>query len=541
MSFSAPAGKGHFPGKGRRFSDHVIVVEGEEAEFAVDVLEPVNSGQHHLVQLVPRPAMGMHQVVPETVIRLEIQGKQSGRCPTRCERHHNLLGAVIGGTTRPLEGVSRPGPRQGTLAGVPLTPAERDVLRAIDEGTVLDDLATLVELPSTGGSPAEAEVQAWCAQRLAGLGADVDHWELDLAGLRAEDAYPGEEVERAVAFGCVGTWPGSGGETVPALVLAGHTDVVPPGDLSAWSSGPWSPRRDGAHVYGRGSCDMKGGLAAALAAASALRAAGPRLARPLAMHCVVAEEDGGLGAYATLRRGHRGTACVIAEPTAGTVVTANAGALTFRIEVRGRAAHGATRTRGVSALDAALPVLAALRELEAGRNVDAEPLLAHLDLPYPLSLGRLRAGDWASTVPDLLVAEGRYGTRPDEPVAAARRELEAAVAAACVRDPWLAEHPARVSWPGGVFAGGRCPEGHPLPGQVAAAAVDAGAPAPAVRGASYGSDLRLYAAAGIPTVQYGPGDVGVAHAADEYVAVEDVLRCARAYALLALRRCGQAA
>ena len=92
---------------------------------------------------------------------------------------------------------------------------------------------------------------------------------------------------------------------------------------------------------------MKAGVAAMLAAAAAVRASGVRLARPFALHLVIGEEDGGLGAFATLQRGHRGDACVIPEPTDLRLVTANAGALSFRIEVPGLATHGSTRTRAL--------------------------------------------------------------------------------------------------------------------------------------------------------------------------------------------------
>ncbi|MGH8823440.1 MAG: ArgE/DapE family deacylase [Jiangellaceae bacterium] len=415
-----------------------------------------------------------------------------------------------------------------------LSPTERRVVEAVDVDAIVADLAALVAFPSVGGSAGEIAVQRWCAERLAALGAEVDLWAIDLPALRGSPGYPGEEVVRDEALGCVGTFGGS----APALILAGHTDVVPPGDLGAWTSDPWHLREEGGLLYGRGACDMKGGLAAALGAISALRVTGVRLQRSLAVHCVVGEEDGGIGAYATLQRGHGGDACVIAEPSDATVVAANAGSLTFRIEVPGRAAHGSTRTEGVSAIDAAGPVLAALRDLERRRNRDADPSLAHLEIAHPLSIGVIRAGDWASTVPDLLVAEGRYGVRIGEPVERARTEFESTVAAACDRDPWLSSHPARVSWPGGVFASGRLPDGHRLLDDVRSACTDAAQWRPETRGAPSGSDLRLYAAAGIPTVLLGPGDLATAHAADEHVALADLLDCARAYALLALRYCG---
>jgi acetylornithine deacetylase len=113
----------------------------------------------------------------------------------------------------------------------------------------------------------------------------------------------------------------------------------------------------------------------------------------------------------------------------------------------------------------------------------------------------VRAGEWASTVPDLLVAEGRYGVRLGESVDDARRAFEDAVSSACADDVWLREHPARVTWWGGQFAGGELPPGHPFGAVVRHAWADAtGGPPPAERGAPYGSDLRLYAAAGIPTL-----------------------------------------
>jgi acetylornithine deacetylase len=229
-------------------------------------------------------------------------------------------------------------------------------------------------------------------------------------------------------------------------------------------------------------------------------------------------------------------------------VPACAGALTFRLRVRGRSAHASRRTDGVSAVDKLWPLWRALADLEARRNAVPDPLMARWPVPYPLSIGVVRAGDWASSVPDLLVAEGRLGVALGEEPAAARRDLEAAVAEAGAADPWLRDHPAEVEWWGGQFASGQLPEGSDLVARVGAAhraAVGArGAPAgagdpPAVWGAPYGSDLRLLTGlGGIPTVHYGPGDSAAAHAPDESVAVAEVHTAARALAVLALDVCG---
>jgi acetylornithine deacetylase len=427
-----------------------------------------------------------------------------------------------------------------------LTDAERAVLDAVRElartGELARDLAELVAIPSITGSDAEAEAQAWVARRLEQLGLEVDLWPMDLADLCARPGFPGMEALRGQAWGLVGTTPDAGADG-RTLVLQGHVDVVPPGDLARWEGDPFQPRtvtEAGRRVLvGRGACDMKGGVVAALGALTAVRAAGVRTAGRIALHSVVGEEDGGLGAFGTLARGHGGDACVIPEPTQGRIVTATAGALTFRLEVPGLAAHGSMRVDGVSAVEAFERVHAALRELERERCGDPHPLMAGYRLAYPLSIGTVRAGDWASTVPDLLVAEGRYGVRLGEDRAQARAAFEGAVAAECAADPWLSDHPVRVTWPGGQFASGRLPEGHPLLALVQGAWADAtGRPPPQPRGAPYGSDLRLYAAAGVPTLHLGPGEVTQAHTVGESVPLDDVEQVAGTLALAALRFCG---
>lgn len=417
-----------------------------------------------------------------------------------------------------------------------LTDAEAAVVAQLDEQALVDDLVGLVRTPSVTGTDAESELQHTLSARYAAWGLDVDWWQLDLDELAADPRYPGTEAPRVEGYGLVAqTDPGT-----PALVLQGHVDVVPVGDLDKWPDrDPYSAAlRDGS-LLGRGACDMKAGVAANNAVVRTLQAAGVRLERPLAVHCVVSEEDGGLGAFATLVRGHSGDAAVITEPTGGRLITANAGALTFRIEVDGNAAHGSARLSGHSAFEAFLPVYAALRELEADRNHDPDPLFHGNPLPYSISVGTVRTGDWASSVPDKLVADGRLGVQLDEDQDAARRALEHAVAEAARRDPWLADHPPRVTWPGGQFGAGRLPADDPLVGQTTAAVLDTGGHGPMVTAAPYGSDLRLLLGiGGIPTLQFGPGDINFAHAPREQVPLEETFAVARSLLVLAMRRCG---
>jgi len=429
---------------------------------------------------------------------------------------------------------------KGHNSEMTFTEAERRVLEALDESALVADLQQLIRVPSITGSSAESELQHRQAAALTELGLDTDVWSIDVQSVRAHPDFPGDETDRTEAFGVVGIMPAAAPDSrQPALVLQGHVDVVPVGDPLKWPDDPFGGHISGDILYGRGACDMKAGLAVNMAVARALRASGVQLERAFGVHTVVSEEDGGLGAFATLLRGHRADAAVITEPTSGAIVTATAGALTFELRVPGRAAHGSARLEGVSAFEAFLPIHLAIRELEAQRNAGGDQRFVESSLPYPISVGRLRAGDWASSVPDLLVAEGRLGVRLGEPVEAARLEFEAAVASACVTDPWLRDNPATVTWPGGQFASGSIDDDHAFIQEVADSVTALQSPTPQRRAAPYGSDLRLYSGiGGIPTLHIGPGDVRFAHAPREQVGLSETFAIARALALLAARRCG---
>lgn len=417
-----------------------------------------------------------------------------------------------------------------------LTRAEARAISAVDEQALVDLLVRLVAVPSVGGSDAEIEVQHVLSDVFRKLDLDVDLWRMDLPVLTADPGYPGMEVERTEAWGLVGVTEAA---RCPALILQGHADVVPAGNEYLWTGDPFKAKVTAGRVVGRGACDMKSGLVANIAALQAIRAAGIRLRSPLSLQSVIGEEDGGLGAFGTLQRGHHGASCIISEPTNGKLVTANAGALTFRIEVSGLATHGSTRYAGSSAIDTYVRLHSALTALEQRRNTEPEWLMTEYPIPYPLSVGQVQAGDWSSSVPDYLVAEGRLGLRIEEEPTSARAEFEDVVRAVADADPWLREHPPRVTWLGGQFRGGQLTPGHPLLDVVAEAhAAAVRGPLPEVHAAPYGSDLRLYAGAGIPTLHYGPGDIWGAHGPDESVLISEIVTVVHTLILTVMRTCG---
>lgn len=416
-----------------------------------------------------------------------------------------------------------------------LSAREAAVAAAIDPDRLAAEVAELCAIPSVTGG--EAGAQRLLARWMREANLAVDEIAADPSAIAADPDFPGSEVERTelpVVIGRAGR-PGS-----RRVLLVGHVDVVPIGDEAPWRTRPFEPTVIDGCLYARGAVDMKGGVVAALAAIRAVVAAGLPLDGEALLVTVPSEEDGGQGMLAAIRAGATGDAAVITEPSGLDVVTAHAGAITFRLSVPGRAAHASMRREGVSALDKLQVVVRALEADETARNAaETHPRMVELGLPYPTIIGRVSGGEWASTVIDRVVADGRYGVRLGQSPRDAEAELRAAVAAACAGDEWLREHPATVEVFGGRFGSAEVPDDHPLVVGLAGAVEATLGRRPALLGKPYGADMRLLVNEGrTPTVIFGPGDVAVAHAANEFVPLDEVATCARVLAVWLLRELG---
>jgi len=412
---------------------------------------------------------------------------------------------------------------------------ERQVIEAIDIDGMLSSLCELVAIPSLGGE--ETAAQKWVASRLDQFGLAVDVWQLDFEQLAQHSAFS-FEIERQTGLGVVGKLGQSTGGR--DLILNGHVDVVPAGDESRWHYPPWQGTIANDCVYGRGALDMKGGLCCALYAAKALRDAGVQLKGRLMIESVIGEEDGGAGTLAAILRGYQADGAVVMEPTELAVAPAQAGALNFRITIAGRVAHGSLRPEGISAIEKFFPIYNALTELEQTRNQQrTDSLFANYQVPYALCVGTVKAGDWASNVPESLTFEGRYGVAVGEDLPAARRQLEQAVHQAAQADPWLKEHPPQVEWWGGQFEPASIPVDHPIVETVSAAYQATTNSTANIAGMPFGADMHLLINQGYtPTVLFGPGNIRHAHRPDEYVPISDLITVTRTLALTVLRFCG---
>jgi acetylornithine deacetylase len=420
------------------------------------------------------------------------------------------------------------------IGKVPLSSVEQAAADAVDADWTVAALARLVQVPSVTGD--EGAVQDVVAELLAETGTSPERLEPDPAAARADPDWPGEEMPRDRLPIVLGRLGRRGGRRI---LLVGHVDVVPVGDLATWTHDPWAAERDGDRLYGRGAVDMKGGVASILGAIHALGRADleARLAGEILFASVPSEEDGGQGMLAAIRAGVTGDMAVITEPTGLDVVIAHAGAITFRLTVPGRAAHASVRREGVSALDNLQTLVRALRADEAARNgAETDPLMTVHGLPYATIIGKVSGGEWASTVIDRIVADGRYGVKLGQTWRDAERDLQRCIDDANESDPFLRDHPATVELVGGRFSSSRVPADHPLPVGLASVAGPMLGREIVFQGEPYGADMRLLVnEGGTPTVIFGPGDKLVAHSADEWVSVDEVVACARTLAVWLVR------
>jgi acetylornithine deacetylase len=385
-------------------------------------------------------------------------------------------------------------------------------------------LAASVRTPSATG--AERAVCDFYAEWMRAHG-----WEAEVQPLAGTPFAADEETvgDRANVIG----YPfGRPAPSDRVIVLNGHIDVVPEGDLAAWEHPPFAGVREGGRVHGRGTVDMKGGIAAALIALDVLRDDPGRVSHVPVVHLVIGEERSGVGTRLALAlAAEPPAAAVVLEPTGNALVTVCTGLQFFRLEASGAAAHSSAPWEGIDALERLLRLRDALIATAADRSARfAHPRFADVPTGIPVTIGLLSAGEYQAAVPEHASLTGRIGLMPGEAPGAARDAFAAALAAAVGDDPHEAAHPHRLSWLGEPYPGWETPESSDLVRAFVRgiAAVEGEAE---LRGFTAGNDAGQYAALGVPTLVFGPGDTALAHTPGESVAETDLLRAARSLAL----------
>ncbi len=299
-----------------------------------------------------------------------------------------------------------------------------------------------------------------------------------------------------------------------SLLLNGHLDTV---GTDGMTHAPWEPvQRDG-RLYGRGSADMKSGVAAMCAAAA--RAVDHGLAGEVIITAVTDEEWRSAGTRAVLASGITADAAIVTEPTRLAVCPSHRGFAWADLIVHGRAAHGSRYDVGVDAITLAGAVLTALDDYQRRvLTTRAHPLLGRPSFHASLIDG----GIGLSTYPDRCRIQFERRTLPHETADDFIAELEAACAQVRATRPELS---AEIV-PGLTQGANDTSPSHPIVATLCGALARDGASAP-IEGLSCWTDAALLSAAGIPAVCFGPGDIAIAHAAEEYVPVVEIERATR--------------
>ncbi|MCH8021493.1 ArgE/DapE family deacylase [candidate division KSB1 bacterium] len=393
-------------------------------------------------------------------------------------------------------------------------------------------IQTLVQTPSLSGK--EQEIQELIAAKLKNLNLEVDIVPSILEELKDHPAFCDDGIPFKDRINVVGHWKGTSQDSkANSLILNGHVDVVSTGKEELWHDSPWSGKIENGKLYGRGSCDMKSGLASGIFAIAALQKLGFQPAKDVVVESVIGEESGGIGSLTTIIKGYSADAVIILEPTQLKLCPVQAGALTFRLKVVGQSIHACMKKYGVSAIEKFYQILRAIDELEQQRhNAFNHYLYKDRMNVAPISIGTITGGEWHSTVPEEVTVEGRYGVMPGESIDAAKQVFTATLRQVCKSDPWLKEHPPELEWFEGQFESGFTDVKEPIIASLSKSHHEVMGEKPKLEGVTYGSDLRLFTNHGkMPAVLYGPGDVRNAHAVNEYVSLEEVLKCTKVLAL----------
>ncbi len=399
-------------------------------------------------------------------------------------------------------------------------------------------LARMVRQRSTQGH--ETGVQQVVIGKLEALGLEVDVWDPDFDTLKKSPYFVSPRKDFVGSPNVVGVLRGQGGGR--SLILNGHIDVVPEGDLTKWQDDPYSGKIEKGRMYGRGTTDMKGGNVSLIMAMEAIKNTGINLKGDVIFQSVIEEESGGAGTLATVLRGYTADAAIIPEPTNLKLFIKQQGSLWFRVLIAGVSAHGGTRYEGTSAIEKAWAVHKAILDLERERNARIkDPLYAKLPIPLPINVGTIHGGTWPSSVPDLVTLEGRIGVGPEESVESAKRELHACIDGLPSADAWFRGHPAKLEFFGAQWLPNSVALDHEIAATIEANYQQLFGKPVKVEASPWGTDAGILGkVGGIPALVIGPGETSVAHYPNEFIELEAVVKAAKLFALTLLKWCGTA-
>jgi len=402
------------------------------------------------------------------------------------------------------------------------------------EKDIMAYVRNLIRFPSMSGN--EKEAQQYVRECMEQLGCTtVDAWEPDFNELKSHEAFISKRDSFEGSPNVVGTWKGSGGGH--SLILNSHIDIVPEGDLSEWQFSPFGGELDNGILYGRGVSDMKGSKAAIFGAIQAIRDVGIHLRGDLIVQSVIEEETGSAGTLACALRGYSADAAIIPEPTGFRICPAQQGSTWFRLIVKGKSAHAGQRYLGVSAIEKGVLLIDAITRFETHLNTTyASPLYKDVPIAYAVNVGTISGGNWASSVPEKVVIEGRMGVPPQISLEQGWKMFEGWIQENASKDEWLSANQPEIEWFDSWWGPAMIPADHPIVSCVWSACQEHFGHNPEVVGTPWATDGRILTEfANTPALVFGPGTS--AHCPDEFIPVKDLVDYAKILATVIIKWC----
>ncbi len=390
-------------------------------------------------------------------------------------------------------------------------------------------LKRLVQIDSITGNerPAQAEV----IRVLEEMGLELDVWEPDPAELKRHPLCAPIESDFKNRPVVVGRWPGRGNGR--SLLLNGHIDVVRPG--SGWNYDPFGGEIEDGKLYGRGTSDMKGGVAAMIMALKILKSLDLTPKAPILVQTVVDEENGINGSLAGLLRGHTAEACINCEASDLDIQPAHSGIMEYFLHVYGQPTPISRKDDAVSPIEKGCRMVHAMSDLESSlRATHNHPLFPPRSMNIYVT--SFHAGVQTTVLPDEAVIGGMVRLLPGMDAGETRRLVEDFVANVAALDPFMRSRPPKFRWEGLYAESMEVPVNHPLVKCLEESFTAATGRPARISGHEGACDPWIINNHGrIPTVIFGPGRITQMHAVDEYVEIEDLIVAVKTLALAVFR------
>lgn len=388
----------------------------------------------------------------------------------------------------------------------------------------------------------ESAVQNEVRSIMEELNLNIDFWIPEDEELRNSDLYreTGESFKnRPVVAGILkGLGKGKG----RSMMINGHVDVVTPNPLEKWITDPFQSKVEGGKIFGRGASDMKSGIAMALFSIYILKKTGHTLDGDITLVCVPGEENGGNGTVASVLRGYtKADGLIIPEPTSNRIQPAHRGAAFWRIHIQGKASHGGTKYKGVSAVEKGMIIAEGLAKLERWRDENIckkHPLYQQYPISAPVTLGIFNGGQFSSGVPETCMLEGCIEYVPGETSDDVISMFEETIYNISQSDEWMKKHNPEIEWFGLRYEPSETDVNQPFVKEMITSYQEMLGEEPVVNGFEAGTDMRIITNNfEIPGLMFGPGDITMAHAPNEYVRVDDLIKGAKVLTLMLAKWC----